>query len=94
MEKRKLRHLLLIICVSMFLIWLFLPLKHKQRQLSLQSSRQKQEIQRLTEENRHLKEELRLLKEDPQYLEEVARKEIGLAREGEIIYRISPAEKE
>jgi cell division protein FtsB len=41
----------------------------------------------LKEKNRLLTAEIRRLREDPRYFESVARKELGLVREDEIIYR-------
>ena len=37
-----------------------------------------------------LKEELRRLKTDPVYLERVAREKMGLTKENEVIYKITP----
>lgn len=44
-------------------------------------------IQELKEKNKELIAEIRRLKGDPRYLESVARKELGLVKENEIIYR-------
>ena len=48
-----------------------------------------------TEEgNRKLKEEVRWLQHEKRYIEEIARKELGMVKEGEIIYQFdSPNEK-
>lgn len=49
---------------------------------------------RLLEENERLKEEIRRLRNDKRYIEEVARKELGLVKEGELIYQFDlPEEK-
>ncbi|MCJ7783589.1 MAG: septum formation initiator family protein [Desulfobacterales bacterium] len=42
---------------------------------------------RLEEENQKLKEEVKRLQSDKRYIEEIARKELGMVKEGEIIYR-------
>jgi cell division protein FtsB len=47
----------------------------------------------LREKNRQLAAEIRRLKEDQKYLESVARKELGLAKENEIIYRLKKGRK-
>jgi cell division protein FtsB len=47
----------------------------------------------LREKNRQLVAEIRRLKEDQKYLESVARKELGLAKENEIIYRLKKHSK-
>ena len=51
---------------------------------------------RLEEENQKLKEEVKRLQSDKRYIEEIARKELGMVKEREIIYRFDspPKEKE
>ena len=44
-------------------------------------------IEELKERNKELTAEIRRLKGDPRYLESVARKELGLVRENEVVYR-------
>lgn len=51
-------------------------------------------IAELKGRNRELEKEKRLLLEDPVYLERVAREEMGLVREGEMVYRLMPVNKE
>jgi cell division protein FtsL len=46
----------------------------------------KAEIESLKEENHRLAYEIKALREDPRYIERIAREELILAREGEIIY--------
>ena len=45
-------------------------------------------------ENQKLKEEVRRLKVEKQVIEEIARKELGMVKEGEVIYQFDPAKKE
>ncbi len=45
-----------------------------------------QENKRIEEENKKLSEEIRRLKNDKRYIEEIARKELGMIKEDEIIY--------
>jgi len=47
----------------------------------------------LRAKNRLLASEIRRLKEDPKYFESVARKQLGMVRENEIIYRVKEGEK-
>ena len=42
---------------------------------------------KIEEENRKLKEEVRRLQHEKRYIEEIARKELGMVKEGEIIYQ-------
>jgi cell division protein FtsB len=43
-------------------------------------------------ENRELKEEIRLLRDDLSYIEEVARKDLGMVRKDDRVYRFVPPE--
>ena len=49
-----------------------------------------QEIKDLKEKNAQLVAEKYRLEHDPVYLEKVAREKMGLVKEGEMIYRMSP----
>ena len=53
-------------------------------------------IRKLEKSNRELLDQIHLLKTDQAYMESVARRELGLVRDNEIIYRLnrSPKEKE
>jgi cell division protein FtsB len=42
---------------------------------------------KVEEENRKLKEEVTRLRHEKRYIEEIARKELGMVKEGEIIYQ-------
>lgn len=42
---------------------------------------------KIEEENQRLREEIRRLKQDKRYIEEIARKELGMVKEGEILYQ-------
>jgi len=42
---------------------------------------------KVEEENRKLREEVRRLQHEKRYIEEIARKELGMVKEGEIIYQ-------
>ncbi len=49
---------------------------------------------KMEEENRKLREEVRRLQHEKRYIEEIARKELGMVKEGEIIYQFdSPQDK-
>ena len=48
----------------------------------------RKEIQKLIEENRQLQDRVKDLKSDPQAIEEIARKEMGLAKPGELIFKL------
>lgn len=57
--------------------------------LRLQSelARMKEINVKMEEENRKLKEEVKRLQHEKRYIEEIARKELGMVKEGEIIYQ-------
>ncbi len=42
---------------------------------------------KMEEENQRLREEVRRLQHEKRYIEEIARKELGMVKEGEIIYQ-------
>ncbi len=48
----------------------------------------RKEIQKLSDENRQLQDRVKDLKSDPQAIEEIARKEMGLAKPGELIFKL------
>ena len=66
---------------------LFLPQLLQIQQLRERRRELRKEIERLEKENSQLRQETKLLRDDPLYIERVARKKLGVAREGEVIYR-------
>lgn len=44
-------------------------------------------IEKLRRENQYLRGELKALRHDRHYVEDIARRELGFVREGEIVYR-------
>ena len=46
-----------------------------------------EEIARMTKRNERVKAEIRLLQSDEQYIEAVARKELGMVRRDELVYK-------
>lgn len=87
MEKRRVISLIFIISAILLLISVFLPPGVTKNALMSQIEKQEGLIKRLEEENKVLAEENRLLRENPEYIEEVARKEMGLIKKNELIYR-------
>ncbi len=63
----------------------------------VQAEKQKQrleaELVALQQEQQELREEIDRLKHDKDYWEQLARKNLGMVREGELIYHIPPKEK-
>lgn len=60
---------------------------------ALQSHHHKQELEqqllKLESEQQRLREEIRLLRKDRDHWEQLARKELGMVREGELIYQFT-----
>ena len=50
----------------------------------------RQEIQKIDTENRQLADQVKALRTDPVAIERVAREEMGLARPGELIFKLPP----
>jgi len=61
--------------------------------LQKELARIKEKNSRLEEENQKLKEEVKRLQSDKRYIEEIARKELGMVKEGEIIYQFDTPSK-
>ncbi len=75
-----------------FLMYLFIPTystleKYREGREALNNR-----VKELEKENKNLKMEIRKLRSDPLYIEKIARKELGMMRRGEIIYRIEEEE--
>jgi len=50
-------------------------------------SRIREDNLKIEEENQRLREEVKRLQNEKRYIEEIARKELGMVKEGEIIYQ-------
>jgi len=62
--------------------------------LKRELTRIKEENQRVEGENQKLREEVKRLQQEKRYIEEIARKELGMVKEGEVIYQFeSPNDK-
>lgn len=53
---------------------------------------EKKNIQ-LRQENEAIRRDIELLKHDLKYLEEIARKELGFVKEGELVYRLGEGKR-
>ena len=72
-------------------LFIFLPSFSQLQDLRQKNIDFAREIKRLAQENKQLSEEKRRLEQDPIYFEKVAREKMGLIREGEVVYRMTPA---
>jgi len=83
---------ILILVLFLFLIFGFLTFfgdKGIVHLLRLQKEwvRIKEANVKMEEENRKLREEVKRLQYEKRYIEEIARKELGMVKEGEVIYQ-------
>jgi cell division protein FtsB len=88
-EKRQLIYIGVFLIV-LLLLWVLIAPKKSALHL-LQAQKKLEAIQaantKLEEENKSLRQEIDRLKHDPTYLEEKARKEYGLLKKNEMIYK-------
>jgi cell division protein FtsB len=93
MAKKKRRVILLFIFLVIILL-IFLPGYNKLQNLRARNEMLRKRIEELKKSNVELEQEIVKLKTDPEYMEKVAREELGVVKEGEIIYKILPPVKE
>jgi cell division protein FtsB len=88
MKKRPLLFILLFVFLVMGLLTFF------GEKGILHLLRLKRELTRIQEENQRLREEVKRLQQEKRYIEEIARRELGMVKEGEVIYQFeSPNDK-
>jgi cell division protein FtsB len=63
------------------------------RRAQHEATREQQEIDRINKENVELQSRVNSLKTDPETIERIAREQMGLARPGEYIFKVPPANK-
>lgn len=81
------------IAVTGALVWLFVPAYLKVQRLESKKQELESEVASLSARNQKLQNELRLLKSDPVYIEHVARKTFNKSKEGEVVYKLVPADE-
>ena len=91
--KNKLKKIFLVVMILLSVclaIYAFTPCVIEQKKLNKQIANLESEIEKVRESNEKLTSEIYSLKNDPLYIEKLARKELGLIRSGEIIYKLKP----
>ena len=91
MEKKKI--IVLSVLGLILLGVIFIPGYVRFRKLAKLLREQEKQIEEVKDNNKRLEEELEKLKNDPLYLEKVAREKLGLAKEGEIVYKVLPPQQ-
>ncbi len=86
-----LKNAIWLFTISVVILVIFLPSFSKMQQLKVKNENYRQEIISLKQKNAQLQEENQRLEHDPVYLEKVAREKMGLVKEGEVVYRMLPA---
>jgi cell division protein FtsB len=80
--------------ISFVLLIIFLPGYSRLQELRQKNKELEAKIEAVQQENSALRHERERLEKDIVYLERVAREKMGLIREGEIIYKIIPENKD
>ena len=88
MGKKKIRIIALSVSALVLLGVIFIPGYLKIKAMDRQRKELERQIEEVKQANTRLEEEQEGLKTDPLYLEKVAREKLGLAREGEIVYKV------
>lgn len=91
--KNKLKKIFLVVMILLSVclaIYAFTPCVIEQKKLNKQIANLESEIEKVRESNEKLTKEIYSLKNDPLYIEKLARKELGLIRSGEVIYKLKP----
>ncbi len=84
------RNALWLFIATVVILVVFLPSYTRMQDLDVRNDDYEKQIASLQQKNAHLRREKELLEKDPVYLEKVAREKMGLIREGEVVYRLTP----
>jgi len=85
-----LKNAFLLFVLAFVILVIFLPVFSKVQDVKQRDLEYQTRIRELQQENARLAKEQKLLEEDPVYLEKVAREKMGLIREGEVVYQLTP----
>jgi len=85
-----LKNAIWLFVISVFVLFVFLPSYSELQDIRKRNADYVLQIEDLKRERIKMLEEKRRLTDDPIYLEKIAREKMGLIREGEVVYRITP----
>ena len=88
----KVRKLFWVVLGLALLLYIFLPGYLRWERINERFKEYREKNEKLSEENLKLKKEIWALKNDPLYIEKITRKELGYAKDGEVIYEIEKRE--
>lgn len=88
------KNIFLVLAIIIIALVIYLPSYTRLQNLRDKNQELRDKITALEEKNARLAEEKQLLDEDPVYLEKVARDKMGIAREGEVIFKMTPSDSQ
>lgn len=90
-KRFRIRHLLITV-FGMYLVFVFVNQQIQINSINKSQQEVEREIKAALEEKHRIEEQIKLLNED-EYIEEIARKELGLVKPGEVIYKVLPSKQ-
>lgn len=87
------KKLIIFLIAGIVLLIIFLPGYINYHKLASRNAKLRKQIKEVKDNNFKLKEESRRLENDVFYMEQVARERMGVAKEGEVVYKIIPESK-
>ncbi len=84
------RNAFLLFIATIVILVVFLPSYTMMQDLKQRNEAYKGQIETIKLKNAQLRREKIRLEDDPVYLEKVAREKMGLVRDGEVVYRLTP----
>ena len=76
--------------LAFFILAYFIPSYSRLQDLKERNTALEEEISSLKQRNEDLAQEEILLETDPVYLEKIAREKMGIVKDGEVVYKLSP----
>lgn len=87
-KSKKVKKILFWVIILSIIAIFFLPLISKRREITARHNKVQQQLRAEQEKNKKFLEEKELLENDPFYVEQVARQELGVIREKEVLYKV------
>ena len=88
------KNALWVFALAVIVLIFFLPSYSKMQDLRQKNINYARDIEALRQENERFRQEQFRLEKDPVYLEKVAREKMGIVKDGEVVYKIVPGNKE
>lgn len=91
---KRLLKVLALLAIFVILFFLYFPALSKYLKLRREEEGLNQQVAELTKKIEALKKEEYLIKNEPEHLERLVRRELGLVKPGEVVYKVVPVEKQ